>query len=176
MKVLKPHIERICKDEEALIVLFTALDVIEFVFSTIFYAHVVLNESHSDTKLIAKSLVSEIVSHAPTLYTTAHGRRSLLYLLVPRSTRHFTPAQINILAETDEDKKRTSKKDDDVRRSEIRKAASEGLLGGLIENRERVEEMIRDPGGSLLVTEIMLYAEGGKSLSFPFSDDLLPKS
>lgn len=29
LKVLKPHVERICKDDEAQLVLFTALDVIE---------------------------------------------------------------------------------------------------------------------------------------------------
>lgn len=33
IKVLKPHIERMCRDDEAQLVLFTALDVIECVFS-----------------------------------------------------------------------------------------------------------------------------------------------
>jgi pumilio family protein 6 len=31
VKVLKPHIERMCMDDEAQVVLFTALDVIEYV-------------------------------------------------------------------------------------------------------------------------------------------------
>ena len=31
LKVLKPHVEKICKDDEAQLVLFTALDVIEYV-------------------------------------------------------------------------------------------------------------------------------------------------
>ena len=56
---------------------------------------------------------------------------------------------------------RTSKKDDKVRREEVLKASSEGLLA-LVEQPDKTEELIRDPGGSLLLTEIMLYAEGGK--------------
>ena len=31
VKTIKPHVERMCKDDEAQLVLFTALDVIEFV-------------------------------------------------------------------------------------------------------------------------------------------------
>lgn len=35
MKVLKPHIERMCLDDEAQLVLFTALDVTEYVKSIV---------------------------------------------------------------------------------------------------------------------------------------------
>jgi pumilio family protein 6 len=46
-----------------------------------------------------------------------------------------------------------------VRKEEIRKAAS----GALIEFVEQSGDVIaRDMGGSLVVTEIMLYAEGGE--------------
>ena len=117
--------------------------------------------SFSDTKLSTKSIAAEIVSQASALYTSPQGRRSILYLLVPRSRRHFTPAQIALLAVTDLVKARTSKKDDKVRREEVLKASSEGLLA-LVEQPDKAEELIRDPGGSLLLTEIMLYAEGGK--------------
>lgn len=51
-----------------------------------------------------------------------------------------------------------------MRRREILVAASAALIQ-LCEN-EGVEELLRDPGGSLLVTEIMLVAEGGKCI-FP---------
>lgn len=37
VKVLKPHIERICLDDDAQLVLFTALDVIEYVLYLWFY-------------------------------------------------------------------------------------------------------------------------------------------
>lgn len=38
---------------------------------------------------------------------------------------------------------------------------SGGLLK-MIEMRDRLDEMCRDPGASVLVGEIMLYAEGGE--------------
>ena len=112
----------------------------------------------SDTKLTAKSLVSDIVSSAPSLYTSSQGRRSLIYLVAPRTRRHFTPAQITTLAETDATRAKTSKKDDVLRASEIRKAASEGLLSWVVQSGAEVS---RDPGGSLVVLEVMLEADGG---------------
>ncbi|EPQ51495.1 ARM repeat-containing protein [Gloeophyllum trabeum ATCC 11539] len=142
IKALKPHIERICTDDEAQLVLFTALDCID------------------DTKLLAKSVVTEITSKASMLYTCPQGRRSLLYLIVPRSRRHFTPAQIALLAETDALKAGTSKKDDQTRREEVRKAASEGLLDWIARSGK---DVVRDPGGSLVVSETMLSAEGDKT-------------
>ncbi|KAL5504869.1 PUF6 [Sanghuangporus vaninii] len=144
VKVLKPHIERICNDEEAQNVLFTALDVID------------------DTKLTGKSLVPEITSRAQVLYKSPQGRRTLLYLLVPRVSRHFTPAQTAILEETDPIRAKTSKKDEGIRREEVLRAASPALIE-LLEEKERTKRMLRDPGGSLVVTEIMLYAEGDKT-------------
>ena len=116
------------------------------------------NQLISDTKLTAKSLVSDIVASAPSLYTSPQGRRALFYLVAPRTRRHFTPAQIATLAETDPIRAKTSKKDDALRVSEIRKAASEGLLAWIA---EKGAEVSRDTGGSLVVLEVMLEAEGG---------------
>lgn len=99
------------------------------------------------------------------MYSSPQGRRAILYLLVPRSRRHFTPAQVALLAETDPIKAKTSKKDDNTRQNEILKFASEGLLS-LVETPDKAEELLRDPGGSLLLTEIMLYAEGGMFMHF----------
>jgi pumilio family protein 6 len=142
LKVVKPHIERMCLDDEAQNVLFTALDVTD------------------DTKLLAKSVVAEIVNSAPKLYTSVQGRRALLYLISPRSRRHFTPAQIASLAETDEIRSRTSKKSTESREAEIRKSASEGLIAWIKDNGRT---LIRDPGASLVVTDVILCAEGDKS-------------
>ncbi|KAH8096828.1 ARM repeat-containing protein [Cristinia sonorae] len=142
IKAIKPHVERMCTDDEAQLVLFTALDVID------------------DTKLTAKSLVADVTSAASTIYKSPQGRRSLIYLVSPRTRRHFTPAQISLLAETDLIRAKTSKKDDKVRSEEIRKAASESLLRWI---SEKTVDIVRDPGGSLVVGEVMLYAEGDKS-------------
>ncbi|KAH9923851.1 ARM repeat-containing protein [Fomitopsis serialis] len=149
VKTIKPHVQRMCTDDEAQLVLFTALDVID------------------DTKLTAKSLVSDMIASASTLYTSPQGRRALIYLVAPRTRRHFTPAQIATLAETDAVRARTSKKDGALRAAEIRKAASDGLLSWLAESGA---DVAREPGGSLVVCEVMLHAEGDKS---PASDTLL---
>lgn len=114
----------------------------------------------SDTKLTAKSLVSDIVASAPLLYKSSQGRRSLIYLVAPRTRRHFTPAQIATIAETDATRAKTSKKDGALRASEILKAASEGLLDWVAQNGAEVS---RDPGGSLVVLEVMLEADGGET-------------
>ncbi|KAI6038567.1 armadillo-type protein [Pisolithus marmoratus] len=141
IKVIKPHVARMCVDDEAQLVIFTALDVID------------------DTKLTGKSLIPDITSNAETFVTTPQGRRSLFYLLVPRTRRHFTPAQISIIAETDSIREKTSKKDSAVRSAEIRQAASPSLLKFV---EEKGAEVARDPGGSLAILEIMLYTEGDK--------------
>ena len=99
---------------------------------------------------------------ATKLYVSPQGRRSLFYLLVPRTRRHFTPAQIAALAETDETRARTSKKETGVRESEVRKFASEALILWV---EEMAPSVVREPGGSLVVTEIMLFADGGHRLS-----------
>ncbi|KZT52352.1 ARM repeat-containing protein [Calocera cornea HHB12733] len=144
LKTLKPHIEKICKDEEAQLVLLTALDVID------------------DTKLLAKSVVSDITELAPALAFDKHklGRRVVLYLLVPRSPRHFPPPTLALLSETDVGSAKTSKKDPNVRKDEIRKAASADLITCVV---NKGVEMMKDPGASLVVTEIMLYADGDKT-------------
>ncbi|KAF9804283.1 hypothetical protein IEO21_09437 [Rhodonia placenta] len=159
VKAIKSHVERMCKDDEAQLVLFTALDVIEYALRHPVSAHFA-HAFHSDTKLTAKSLVSDVISSATSLYQSSQGRRSLIYLVAPRTRRHFTPAQINLLAEIDSVRAQTSKKDSDVRCAEIRRAASDGLLSWIAENGAAIS---RDTGGCLVVCEVMLYAEGDKS-------------
>ncbi|KAJ7025570.1 armadillo-type protein [Mycena alexandri] len=142
LKVLKPHVERMCIDDDAQLVLFTALDVID------------------DTKLVIKTLIPEMTSPAQTLVQTAQGRRALLYLLVPRTRRHFMPAQIALLAETDEIRAKTSKKTSEVREAEVRAGASEALIKWV---KDKGALLLRETAASLVVTEIMLFAEGDKT-------------
>ncbi|CAK5262026.1 unnamed protein product [Mycena citricolor] len=142
LKVLKPHVERMCTDDEAQMVLFTALDVVD------------------DTKLVVKTLVPEMTTPASKLCETPQGRRALLYLVVPRTRRHFTPAQIAALAETDATRVKTSKKASEVREAEIRSGASEALIKWV---KDKGALLLREPGASLVLAEIMLFAEGDKS-------------
>ncbi len=77
-------------------------------------------------------------------------------------------SQISLLAETDAIRAQTSKKDEQIRTEEIRKAASEQLIAWVA---GKGSEVVRDPGGSLIITEIMLYAEGGAHLLLPYKSN-----
>ena len=114
-------------------------------------------------------LVDPIVSCANTLYVHTQGRRSLLYLLVPRSRRHFTPSQIACLEETDAIRERTSKKTKEVREEEVRSAAS-GELVGWVEREGGT--IVREASGCLVLVEIMLYAQAGRCETFCLEPDL----
>ena len=152
------------QSDDAQLVLFTALDVIECVAEQPYIHHSFMFIC-SDTKLITKQLLAELMPSPPTaslpssLLASSAGRRMLLYTLIPRSPRHFTPAIISSLAATDELRTKTSKKDEVMRKDEVRCAASPALLS-LVESRG--VEMSRDPKGALVVAEIMLFAEGGE--------------
>ncbi|KAF9527234.1 armadillo-type protein [Crepidotus variabilis] len=142
LKVLKPHIDRMAVDDEAQLVLFTALDVTD------------------DTKLLAKSVVAPITAAAAKLYASPQGRRSVLYLIVPRTRRHFTPAQIACLSETDITRVKTSKKSPESREEEIRKVASEDLLKWI---EDSAHLLAKEPNGCLVLAEVLLHADGDKS-------------
>ncbi|KAJ3848631.1 armadillo-type protein [Lentinula lateritia] len=162
LKTLKPHIERMCLDDEAQMVLFTAIDVID------------------DTKLLQKSVASIITTPNTlnTLVKSLQGRRAIIYLLIPRSRRYFTIAQIRALGDTDNARdgvgsvkqgngegatttgEGTSKKSPEVRQEEVRRGASEALLTWV---EGQGAELIRGPAESLIIADIMLYAEGDKS-------------
>ncbi|KAJ4474996.1 armadillo-type protein [Lentinula aciculospora] len=166
LKTLKPHIERMCLDDEAQMVLFTAMDVID------------------DTKLIQKSVTSIITTSETlnTLIESPQGRRAILYLLLPRSRRFFTIAQIRALGDTDNARdgvglgskqgseeggtitgEGTSKKSPEVRQEEVRRGASEALLKWV---EERGAELVREAAEGLVVGDIILYTEGDKTSAF----------
>ena len=111
---------------------------------------------------MGKAFVSDIVALVPSLASDKNGRRTVLYLLTPTSTRHFIPSALTALSASAQQARElgTSKKDPATRRKELVGYASPGLLDIVA---EKGEEMVRDPGSGLLVQEIMLYAEGDKS-------------
>lgn len=152
-------------DDEAQLVLFTALDVIEYVLHTSIpdASKTEIDSVRSDTKLTSKSLVAPLTTPSilPTLLTSPQGRRTIFYLLVPRTRRHFTPAQIVSLDEIRNLSSSTgkSKKEAAVREEEIRRAGSGELIEWVARDGGKLAS---ETGGSLVVGEIMLYAEGGQ--------------
>lgn len=114
----------------------------------------------SDTKLVSKSIIGEL--KLLELFESKLGRRVPLYLLTPRSKRHFIPSTIALLAYHDTARALTSKKDPAVRTSELRKAVSPGLIEVIKDDVQGA--LVRDAGASLLVGEVLLYAEDGEFL------------
>jgi pumilio family protein 6 len=111
---------------------------------------------------MGKAFVSDIVALTHDLAFDKNGRRVLLYLLTPTSTRHYLPSTLATLAASAQKAREigASKKDPTVRRKELVGYASEGLLKAV---EEKGEEMVRDPGAGLAVQEIMLYSQDGES-------------
>ncbi|ORX39750.1 armadillo-type protein [Kockovaella imperatae] len=144
LQQLRKHIEAMCKDSDAQMVLFTAFDCVD------------------DTKLMGKAFVADIVALAPSLVGDINGRRALLYLLTPTSRKHYIPSALTSLAASAQQARDigTSKKDPATRRKELVGYASPGLLEAVTEHGA---EWVRDPGAGLAVQEIMLYSEGDKS-------------
>ena len=101
---------------------------------------------------------------APTLVGDINGRRALLYLLTPTSRKHYIPSTLCSLATSAQMARDigTSKKDPATRRKELVGYASKPLLEAVVAHGA---EWVRDPGAGLAVQEIMLYSEGGKSLT-----------
>nr|CDS25823.1 pumilio domain containing protein [Hymenolepis microstoma] len=54
-----------------------------------------LLDAMDDTKLLAKSVIKEIIEDLEDIVNHPHARKVLLYALSPRDPRHFAPALIN---------------------------------------------------------------------------------
>lgn len=157
---MKPHLDKICKDGEAQTVLFTAFDVVD---DTKMMGKAIIavssNVSVSSTTILISSGAQDIGQSAGELAMDKQGRKVLLYLLAPRSSRHFIPSLVAVLKQADEAAAKTSKKDKDIRRKELKAVISPDLIK-LVE--EQGEELLRETSASLLVAEILLSADGGK--------------
>src|ERR1700759_5205863 len=121
--------------------------------------------------MLAKSVISPITAALSTTpkpgsrlcFSTPQGRRAIINLLTPRTRRHFTPAQIALMAEPDAMRDRTSKKPAALREEEVKKAASPDLVSWVA---EKGANAVRETGGCLVITEIMLYADEGTYLHY----------
>jgi len=103
----------------------------------------------------------DIVEQGAELASDVTGRRSLLYPVLPTSTKHSIPSTLSSLSASAELAREagTSKKDPATRRKELLDYASPGLLEMIA---TKGEEMVRDAGSGLVVQEVMLHTIGGK--------------
>lgn len=141
-KSLKPVSDQLAAHEAGHLVLLTAFDVID------------------DTVLVSKTLIPELQSNLVDLAIHNFGRIPLLYPFTGRTRRLLPPASIKLLEEMDALKKTTSKKDDDVRRAELRGHLSPVMVKGIAEHGET---LVESSFGCTFITEVLLGADGMSS-------------
>lgn len=124
-----------------------------------------------DTKLTSKSIFPELLSkdadkqvdNVILAANDLNARTTLLYLFQGRSKALFPSSHasdLELLAEIDQVRTTTSKKDPEIRRSELAKALSPELLQAI---EKAAPALVSTSFGCQLITEVMFGAEGDKS-------------
>jgi len=137
-------------------------------------AHIVILaafETIDDTVLTAKSIFPELLSkdaekqveNIVFSVNDLNARLPLLYPFQGRSRALFPPSHstdLAILAEVDEARKSTSKKDPETRRAELIKAVSPYLLKAIA---AAAPDLVSSSFGPPFITEVLFGADGDKS-------------
>lgn len=142
IRSLKDFVDKLAEDEYGHTVLITLFNTVD------------------DTVLVHKAFTAKLQEHMPELLASKYGRRPFLYLLLGFSPRYFTKTVLESVAEFDKIKEVTSKKDDEVRRDELKKKFSQFMLDALAAYPTPI---LRESFGTQSVTEVLLYAEGDKT-------------
>ncbi|KAF4632415.1 hypothetical protein G7Y89_g5718 [Cudoniella acicularis] len=153
LKAYKDTLQLMAGDANAHIVILTAYEVID------------------DTVLTAKSIFPELLSkdtdkQIENIVFSANdlnARTTLLYLFQGRSRALFPASHstdLEILAEVDNIRQTTSKKDPEIRRAELAKALSPYLLKSI---EAASADLVSTSFGCQFITEVMFGAEGDKT-------------
>ncbi|ANB11021.1 Puf6p [Sugiyamaella lignohabitans] len=139
VRSLKPFASKLASDEYGYLVL------------------IALFRSVDDTVLVSKSFTADLKENINSLIVSKTGRRAFLYLLLGLSPRYFTPTIIKKFNQLDELKAATSKKDDEVRRTELLKAFSPLFFEAISANTRTI---LKESLGAQFVAEALLYGIG----------------
>ncbi|KAL2067175.1 hypothetical protein VTL71DRAFT_1599 [Oculimacula yallundae] len=153
LKTYKDTLQMMAADANAHIVILTAYEVID------------------DTVLTSKSIFPELLSkdndkQAENIVFSANdlnARTTLLYLFMGRSKALFPASHsmdLEILAEIDKVRVTTSKKDPEIRRSELAKAVSPTLIKAIA---TAASDLVSTSFGCQFITEVLFAAEGDKT-------------
>jgi pumilio family protein 6 len=153
LKAYKDTLQMMAADANGHVIILTAYEVID------------------DTKLTSKSIFPELLSkdadkqveNVVSAANDLNARTTLLYLFQGRSKSLFPLSHISdleILAEIDIVRTTTSKKDPEIRRTELIKALSPDLLKAI---EVAAADLVGTSFGAQFVTEVLFGAEGDKS-------------
>lgn len=153
LKTYKDTLQMMAGDPNGHIIILTAYEVID------------------DTVLTAKSIFPELLSKDADkqveniifFANDLNARTTLLYLFQGRSKSLFPASHssdLEVLAEVDTTRQTTSKKDPEIRRSELAKALSPYLLKAI---EAASADLVATSFGCQFITEVMFGAEGDKT-------------
>ncbi|KAG9233860.1 armadillo-type protein [Amylocarpus encephaloides] len=153
LRTYKDTLQMMAGDPNGHIIILTAFEVID------------------DTKSTAKAIFPELLSkddekqveNIVYFANDLNARTTLLYLYQGRSKALFpagNSTDLEILAEIDTARQTTSKKDPEVRRSELAKALSPFLLKAI---EIAASDLVSTSFGAQFITEVLFGAEGDKS-------------
>lgn len=135
--------------------------------TVILTAYEVIDDTKLTSRLIFPELLGHFAGNQVDIITLAannlNARTTLLYLFQGRSKALFPSSHasdLKLLAEIDQLRTGTSKKDPEIRRSELAKALSPELLRAV---RKAIPALVSTSFGCQLITEVMFGAEGDKS-------------
>ena len=128
-------------------------------------------ETIDDTKLSGKSIFPELLSkdadkqveNVVNAANDPYARTTLLYLFQGKSKSLFPPnlnTTLELLAEIETARAATSKKDPEIRRTELIKAVSADLLKAM---EVAAADLVATSFGCQFVTEVLFHAEGDKT-------------
>ncbi|GFQ68768.1 pumilio homolog 3 [Trichonephila clavata] len=121
-----------------------------------------------DTVLIEKHIIKELVSHLLELSQNIHGKKVLSYLLNPRDPHYIHPDVINILKQGDGNQ--TSKKDPEIRSSELKSMIATPLLDLIKSN---ISNLYTDNSFCLFALVILQHTVGNRKEAFQSIADLV---
>ncbi|GBC45647.1 uncharacterized protein OCT59_013537 [Rhizophagus irregularis] len=153
LKAMKDYIEKICIEEYGHLVLLRAFDVVD------------------DTVAVSKYIIEQMtkLNKLGNIIQNKWGHRVILYLLAHRTKLYFSNETLRLLAQGDDIRTKTSKKDPAVRVNELCKAISPALIDYAQNN---TSTMFSFTYSTQVLCEILLHADGTLDQKKPILENI----
>jgi len=146
IKSFKTHVTKIAMEEYGHLILLGIFDAVD------------------DTKLVGKAILSEICENIEEIATNKYGVRVLKYLMAGRNSAYTFPDALKLLQQGDGNEH--TKKDTEIRRSELVSVASSAVLSWVSTN---LTTGIYDPPTTITFTAFINNAAPSQHLTSLFS-------
>ncbi|CAG8476991.1 1662_t:CDS:2 [Diversispora eburnea] len=153
LQVMRDYIKKICCEEYGHLVLLRVFDVVD------------------DTVLMKKCIIDKMIKENSfeTILYNKYGHRVILYLLTGRSRMYFNYDTLKLLAQNDEIRVKTSKKDPIIRATELRKLITPALIQY---SQNNTAKMLSNPYTTQILCETILYGESKVEEKIPILENI----